>query len=257
MNNDIVSSESETTDSEASQPSEVEVNESVSAEESIDTQTAEEAVTTETDSSSEDVNTPAEGETDELVKQAEDEVQSEQGRSRVQQLANRAKAAEAELQKLQQAEQIKQQAAQQGNNDVVAQASQFIESERIAHLERKLEFQEAERRHPEVDKSSESYDKSIDDAAYDIYRGKRVSGEYISFSDAVADVKKLLQRTETKAVARAEQRISEKQTNSEKPQQRTVLRDDSSSLVEAKEQQFRKSRSVDDLADFLHAQRAG
>lgn len=221
---------------------------------SAESQTAESETTIDTeseatDTSSEDVNTPEADDTGDLGKQALNEVKAPKSVNRVQELANRAKNAEAELQRLKQMQQYQYaqlaQQRQQGNvADPVLQEQILLQEQRLRRMEEQYAFAEAERAFPELDRTSPQYNKDFDDLVYNTYRAEGISPKV-----AAGKVAKLLKIGQSKAASQLEANNLKKVAASSGAQTRSKQEYDEG-YKEARGR-LRKSGKLDDLVAIL------
>lgn len=207
-----------------------------------DSQTVE-PVTEPTESTTEVVQNTGEESTDGVVEQAMQEVKAPQSINRVQELANRAKVAEAELQKLKEMQSYSRPQPTQ-NYDPYAQAI-IMQEQKLARMEESYLFSEAERSFPELDRNSEKYNKDFDDMVYNTYRA-----EGITPKEAASKVMKLIKLGQSKAEASLTESNAQKATISTGPQRRSNLSNDDSGIKQAQDS-FRKSGKVEDLERLL------
>jgi len=221
---------------------------------SAESQTAESETTTDTvseatETSSEDVNTPEAEDTGDLGKQALSDVKAQKSINRVQELANRAKNAEAELQRLKQMQQYQyaqmaQQRSQGNVADPVLQEQILLQEQRLRRMEESQAFSEAERSFPELDRTSPQYNKDFDDLVYNTYRA-----EGISPKQAAGKVAKLLKIGQSKAASQLEANNLKKVAASSTSAQRSKQEYDEG-YNEARNK-LRKSGKLDDLVKIL------
>lgn len=185
-----------------------------------DSQTADVVSQDSASSSSEDVNTQVEdGQTD-LEKQALEQVKTEKSANHVQELANRAKAAETELAQLRQ---IQQQSQMQYQQDPYQDANPLlnnvvIQEIKLRNIESKMQFQEAEKAFPELDKSSAEYSIDFDDAVFNT-----VQQEGLSPMEAARKISRLTKAIESKVTAKMQRNEAQKIVNSTGGAQRSNL----------------------------------
>lgn len=221
----------------------------------VDSQTTEETTAMEsdldsTDTSSEDVKTPVEEESEDLEKQALGEVKAPKSVNRVQELANRARMAEQELERLKQMQQYQyaqmvQQQQSNGVADPVLQQQILLQEQRLRRMEEQQSFAEAERLFPELDRNSPSYNKDFDDLVFNTYRA-----EGIAPKEAAAKVRKLLKIGASKAVTQLEEQQVKKAAASTQAQTRSAQQYDDSAAKAARER-LRRSGKLDDLVTLL------
>jgi len=188
-------------------------------------------------------NTTEEG-TDGLVEQAMQTVKSPQGVNRVQELANRAKSAEAELQKMKEMQSYSRPNQQNQNYDPYSQAI-LMQEQRLARMEESYLFSEAERSFPELDRNSERYNKDFDDAVFNTYRA-----EGITPKEAAAKVMRLIKLGQSKAEASLAESNAQKATISTGPQKRTNVAYEDTNAKQARES-FKKTGRTEDLEKLL------
>lgn len=214
-----------------------------------DSQTADGTSQESASSSSEDVNTQTgEGEVD-LEKQALGQVKTDKAANRVQELANRAKAAEAELMQLKQIQQQSQmQYPQNAYQELNPLLSNVVMQEiKLRSLESKMQFQEAEKAYPELDKSSPEYSIDFDDAVYNA-----VQQEGLSPMEAARKVSRLTKVIESKVAARMQRSEAQKVINSTGGAQRSNL-NAGNDLYTVRLREYTKNPTTSNLEKLLSA----
>jgi len=240
--NDAVNDIEETTSMETSQVS--------------DEKTTDEDFSEEDFSSSEDVNTQSDEEEDETVTEALDEVKSPRGENRVQALANDKKRLAEENNSLrQEMEAIRRQGVAYGqppqsNEEYLArqvqQTHQLIESTR-----QEIDWNEAARTYPELDESSDKYDREFDDKVYAEYLVRKSKDPSTTPKEVARGFKSYLDRITTKAASRAEGVRELKRSVSTTGSSRTEPDASASDDFQKSRSRWDKSGSIDDLADVL------
>lgn len=247
--NDAVNDIEETTSMETSQVS--------------DEKTTDEDFSEEDFSSSEDVNTQSDEEEDEAVTEALDEVKSPRGENRVQALANDKKRLAEDRERLaeennslrQEMEAIRRQGAAytqppQSNEEYLArqvqQTHQLIESTR-----QEIDWNEAARTYPELDESSDKYDREFDDKVYAEYLVRKSKDPSVTPKQVAQGFKSYIDRITTKAASRAEGVRELKRSVSTTGSSRTEPDASASDDYQKSRNKWDKSGSIDDLADVL------
>lgn len=240
--NDAVNDIEETTSMETSQVS--------------DEKTTDEDFSEEDFSSSEDVNTQSDEEEDETVTEALDEVKSPRGENRVQALANDKKRLAEENNSLrQEMEAIRRQGVAYGqppqsNEEYLArqvqQTHQLIESTR-----QEIDWNEAARTYPELDESSDKYDREFDDKVYAEYLVRKSKDPSVTPKQVAQGFKSYIDRITTKAASRAEGVRELKRSVSTTGSSRTEPDASASDDFQKSRSRWDKSGSIDDLADVL------
>lgn len=240
--NDAVNDIEETTSMETSQVS--------------DEKTTDEDFSEEDFSSSEDVNTQSDEEEDETVTEALDEVKSPRGENRVQALANDKKRLAEENNSLrQEMEAIRRQGVAYGqppqsNEEYLArqvqQTHQLIESTR-----QEIDWNEAARTYPELDESSDKYDREFDDKVYAEYLVRKSKDPSVTPKQVAQGFKSYIDRITTKAASRAEGVRELKRSVSTTGSSRTEPDASASDDYQKSRNKWDKSGSIDDLADVL------
>lgn len=239
--NDAVNDIEETTSMEESQTSEEKTTNEDSYEEDF--------------SSSEDVNTQSDEEEDEVVSEALDEVKSPRGENRVQALANDKKRLAEENSSLrQEMEALRRQSnanmpPAQSNEEYLArqvqQTNQLVESTR-----QEIDWNEAARVFPELDDSSDKYDREFDNKVYAEYLVMRAKDPSVTPKQVAQGFKSYIDRITSKAASRAEGVRELKRSVSTTGSSRTEP-EPSDNDYQKSRSRWDKTGSIDDLADVL------
>jgi hypothetical protein len=201
-------------------------------------------------STSEVVKTQEGESVEELTSQALGEVKAEKSESRVQQLANRAKAAELELQQLRQMQEAQQynEYGQVATQDPYRDAL-MVHELKLRRMEENLQFENAARQFPDLlDRNHPDYNPVFDDLVYNTFKNEQVSP--IQAAQKVAQIKKML---ESKVAIKREQNEAQKVVNSGQVQARSNATYEDTAYNAVKNQ-FKKSGSVKDLAKMFEIQ---
>lgn len=217
-----------------------------------DSQTTNESMQDSSLSSSEDVNTQDDGSNGELESEALGQVKTDKGINRVQELANRAKAAENELAQLRQIQESSQQTYQQNAyqepnpllNSVVMQEI------KLRNLENKLQFQEAESMFPQLNKRSSEYNIDFDNQVWNT-----VQQEGVSPVEAAKRVARLEKAIESRIAARMQKNESQKIVNSTGSVQRSNL-NSGNDLYEARQREYNKNPTIQNLEKLLASKKS-
>ena len=222
-----------------------------------ETQTTSDSGSESAQSTSEVVKTQAEDGSDGLVSEAQGQVKSEKGLNRVQELANARNAersarekAEAEAQQLRpMLAQQAQQPVDQGAGYDPYMATMYQQEIRVRGLENQIQFKEAERILPYIDKSSPLYNIEVDNMVYNTVNNEKVSA--VEAAKRVQQVIKFAQSLKQAQNANAE---AQKMSASTLPPQRSAA---ISEDTEANQRysDFKKTGTLRDLQKLLEAKR--
>lgn len=240
--NDAVNSAEETTSAEESQ--------------TLEEKTTGEDFESEDSSSSEDVNTQSNEEEDETVAEALDEVKSPRGENRVQALANDKKRYAEEVKSLREQLEIARRqsiinAPPPQTNEEYLNRQIAIQNQTIQETREEVDWNEAKRSFPELDRGSENYDRDFDDKVYAEYLVKSSSNPSITPKEVAQGFKSYIDRITNKAASRAEGVKQLKRSISTTSSSRTEPDTSSSNELDKAKGRLKNSGSIDDLTEIM------
>lgn len=205
-------------------------------------------------SSSEDVNTQSEDDGEELVDQAKNEVKSDRGQNRVQELANQNRSLRQELEEIQrkQSEQYQYQQGygQQPTRDDYLAAQVASQGVQLQRTQEEMLWREAVSRVPELDQENDGYSPDFENLVYSNYLVRRNKGEDISPVQVAREVKAQVESFAKKEASKREQSKEVKRSVAPTGDQRTPSLEETSAQ-RSQQDKFKQSGNWQDLVDLM------